>query len=163
MRVAFDLDNTLIPCGIHFPTEDSFLTILLRPLFPEKIRKGSPELLKSLQNQGYEIWIYTSSQRPVWYLKVWFWRLGIHLNGIINLGRHYRVLRNYPSPIDSISKYPPAFGIDCLIDDSEGVVEEGRRYNFEVIHITPDNSQWAETVQAQLKQHTQHKNSDSQT
>ena len=107
-------------------------------------------LLKTLQQQGYDIWIYTSSQRPLWHLKLWFLCLGIPLDGAVNLRRHHKVLQSYPSPINGISKYPPAFEIDLLVDDSEGVVLEGQRYNFAVIHIKPDDERWTETLQEHL-------------
>ena len=44
------------------------------------------------------------------------------------------------------SKYPPAFGIDLLIDDSPGVEQEGRTHGFSVITVSPDNPDWAEKL-----------------
>lgn len=150
MRIAFDLDNTLIPCNIQFPTERQFPTPLFGMLFPERFRKGTRMLLKTLHQQGHEIWIYTTSQRPPWYLKLWFWCLQIPLHGVINLDIHRRILKTYPSPINSLSKYPPAFRIDILIDDSEGVVFEGQRYGFSVIRIDPHDIQWTERISREL-------------
>ena len=44
------------------------------------------------------------------------------------------------------SKYPPAFGIDLHIDDSEGVLEEGREHGFRVVVVTPNDERWTEKV-----------------
>lgn len=49
------------------------------------------------------------------------------------------------------SKYPPAFGIDMLVDDSPGVVLEGQRYGFRVIQISPEDEQWVKKVLAEVE------------
>ena len=46
----------------------------------------------------------------------------------------------------NISKYPPAFNIDILIDDSKGVLIEGKQNNFKVIQVEPDNLNWVEKI-----------------
>ena len=40
------------------------------------------------------------------------------------------------------SKYPPAFGIDLLIDDAEGVSIEGERFGFRVFRISGNDLSW---------------------
>jgi hypothetical protein len=44
------------------------------------------------------------------------------------------------------SKYPPAFGIDLHVDDSEGVGLEGQRYGFAVVVVSPEDPDWAARV-----------------
>jgi hypothetical protein len=51
----------------------------------------------------------------------------------------------------SCSKYPPAFGIDLLIDDLEGVRCEGDRFGFRVLCVAPDDELWAEKVLAAIR------------
>ena len=48
------------------------------------------------------------------------------------------------------TKYPPTFGIDLLIDDSEGVRIEGERHGFRVLVVKPEDEQWTEKVRAAL-------------
>jgi hypothetical protein len=144
MRIAFDLDDTLIPCGHRFPVEKP--TWLARWFSTEPLRLGAVELCKQLRALGCDIWIYTTSQRPP--LSIWFhfFAYGIRLAGIVNQDRHRRRLTGgYPDPRDC-SKYPPAFGIHLLFDDSEGVVMEGRRYHFRAVRIPPDQNGWTAVV-----------------
>lgn len=44
------------------------------------------------------------------------------------------------------SKYPPAFGIDLHLDDSEGVGMEGSRFGSRVVVVRPDDEHWTEQV-----------------
>jgi hypothetical protein len=144
MRIAFDLDDTLIPCGHRFAVEKP--TRLARWFGAESLRLGAVELLKRLRSFGCEIWIYTTSHRSplsIWFL---FFAYGIRLGGIVNQDRHRRRLNGgHPDPRDC-SKYPPAFGINLMFDDSEGVVMEGRRYHFRAVRIPPDKDEWTTVV-----------------
>jgi hypothetical protein len=146
MRIAFDLDDTLIPAMSEFPTECGVSMFLGKIFFRERLRKRARGLLKDLRREGHEIWIYTTSLRDPWYLKMWFWGPGIRLSGVVNQTIHQQVVTSLPTPFCSASKYPPAFGIDILIDDSEGVLLEGQRYGFEVIQVDPKDSNWAYVV-----------------
>ncbi len=67
------------------------------------------------------------------------------IGGIINGYDHAKHATN------GRSKYPPAFGIDVLVDDLPGVVLEGERCGFRVIQVGPKNEQWVETVLAGLE------------
>lgn len=75
------------------------------------------------------------------YLAGWFAAFGMRLSGVVNQDRHDReVGRRGPS------KYPPAFGIELHVDDSQGVAEEGRRHGFEVIVVAPGDIRWTTWV-----------------
>jgi hypothetical protein len=88
-----------------------------------------------------ELWIYTTSYRSPHYLRGWFRCLGVPLTGVINQTQHERVVgRHGPS------KYPPAFGIDLHVDDSEGVGMEGQRHGFAVVVVSPEDPDWASGV-----------------
>ena len=60
----------------------------------------------------------------------------MHVKCMTALGETYK----------TCTKYPPAFGIDVLVDDCEGVLIEGRKWNFRVIPVTPDDRQWTAKV-----------------
>jgi hypothetical protein len=55
-------------------------------------------------------------------------------------------VRHDASVAVAASKYPPAFGIDLLVDDSEDVRIEGERFGFAVLHIREDDLMWCERI-----------------
>lgn len=139
IRVSFDIDDTLV-CGAEVPSEQ-LVPFLYRRRYPEPLRKGTRELLRSLSAHGCRVWLYTSSSRPAAYLSGWFACLGIPLDGVVNLGRHTAVV-GCRGP----SKYPPAFGIGLHVDDSEGVAMEAQTHRFQVLIVSPQDPDWAGRV-----------------
>jgi hypothetical protein len=143
MRIAFDLDNTLIPCGSDFPTVWRLPKPLMNLCGCEPLRVGTVELMQYLKSQGNEIWIYTTSLRNTSSIKWLFLLYGIRIDGVVNQQIHNKKLKG-----ENIycSKYPPAFGIDVLIDDQEGIQVEADKYNFDMIWIKPEDTNWVEKV-----------------
>lgn len=142
-RISFDVDDTLT--GIPgMPTEPPprWWWAWLRP---EPLRRGSVALMRELQRQGIEVWIYTTSYRSPLDLRCWLRAHGMTIAGATHQGKHDRVVgRRGPS------KLPTAFGIGLHVDDSEGVAEEGRRHGFAVVVVAPGDPQWADRVRAGL-------------
>ncbi len=140
LRVAFDLDDTLIIPNSEY-TEEIFQYKLLAQIFKvEKLRLGTKEIFHFFEEENCELWIYTTSFRSIRYIKWLFLVHGIKLNGIVNQEIHNKNVSL------TISKYPPAFNIDILIDDSKGVLIEGKQKNFKVIQIDPDDLKWVEKI-----------------
>ena len=69
---------------------------------------------------------------------------GIPLGGVVNGRRHQAAVDSGDCP--DCSKYPPAFGIDLLVDDCEGVALEGIEHRFEVLVISPTDPNWTDRV-----------------
>jgi hypothetical protein len=144
MRISFDVDDTLV-CDSSVPTEQPGRW-WSRCWYREPLRRGTQDLMKELLAGGHELWIYTTSYRPERYLRAWFRSLGVPLGGVVNQHRHERVVGTRGP-----SKYPPAFGIDLHVDDSEGVGAEGKRHGFEVVVVSPADLDWAARVLAAVK------------
>ncbi|QWF16562.1 hypothetical protein [Lysobacter capsici] len=144
MRIAFDIDGTLTPLG-NGQFRSSPLPFPMRLLFREPLRDGTVALMRELQADGHDLWIYTSSLRSERYLYLWLWCAGIRLGGVVNGTTHANALRGRSI---SPSKFPPAFGIDLLVDDSAGVEVEGDRHGFRVVVIDPGDPHWASKVKA---------------
>jgi hypothetical protein len=139
MRISFDIDDTLV-CARSVPAEQ-FVPRWQRWLYPERLRHGTRDLMRELIRRRHQVWIYTTSYRSPRYLRGWFRSLGIRISGVVNQHGHDHVVgRRGPS------KYPPAFGIDLHIDDSEGVAEEGRRHGFHVVVVAPEDVDWTVRV-----------------
>jgi len=97
--------------------------------------------MRELLTNGHQLWIYTTSYRPMGYIRRWFRSFGIPLYGVVNQQRHEQVVgRQGPS------KYQPAFGIDMHIDDSDGVAEEGKHHRFSVVVVSPGDLEWVARV-----------------
>jgi hypothetical protein len=139
VHISFDLDDTLI-CGASVPAEPP-VSCWHRWRYPERLRRGTRSLMTTLLRRRCKIWIYTSSCRSPRYLKSWFARLGIPLEGIVNQIRHEGTVG-----LRGPSKYPPAFGIDLHVDDSPGVAMEGADHRFAVLVVAPEDPDWVERV-----------------
>lgn len=91
------------------------------------------------------MWVYTTSYRSAWRVRRLFWLHGIWLDGVVNQQLHDCKVRA------RCTKHPPSFGIDLLIDDSEGVRIEGERHGFRVLVVAPEDIQWINKVKEALK------------
>jgi hypothetical protein len=138
--IAFDLDDTLIPSVERFPTEN--LGFLRRGFAKERLRAGTPWIIRTLEKRGWDVWVYTTSFRSPLEIHLLFGVYGVRLRGVINQVRHERIVSRSGQPYRVCSKYPPAFGIDLLVDESAGVAIEGRRFGFPVVRILPDDPRW---------------------
>ena len=144
MRVAFDLDNTLIRNDFDFPLAPAQRPFLQKLFQTESLRLGVRELFFFCRKQGWEVWIYTTSYRSPFYIRKMLWVYNLRVDGIVNQTRHTQRVR-----VKS-TKHPPTFGIQVLIDDSRGVQLEGEQFGFSVIQLDPQNANWVKTVQSQL-------------
>jgi hypothetical protein len=150
MRIAFDLDNTLIRCGHDFPLEQPQHHFWAKLLSNEQLRHGIKDLTDYCRQLGWEVWIYTTSHRSTWRIRRLFWLHGISLDGVVNQQRHNREVRV------RCTKHPPSFGIDLLIDDSEGVRIEGERHGFRVLVVAPGDAEWVQKVRAALERNQEY-------
>ncbi len=148
MRIAFDLDGTLVPASGGFATEPP-QSIVLGWLVSEQLRTGATALLRDLATAGHELWVYTTSLRPLWMVRLLFRAYGAGLAGVVNQAVHDRAVGK-ALPGTRPSKYPPAFGIDLLVDDSEGVVAEGRAHGFPVLLVAPSDPAWADRIRREV-------------
>ncbi|MGI4871704.1 MAG: hypothetical protein ACRYFX_11060 [Janthinobacterium lividum] len=146
MRLAFDLDNTLIRGEYDFALETPKRKLWARLLHYEPLRAGIIDAANYCQQKGWEVWVYTTSYRSAWYIRRLFWLHGIRLAGVVNQARHDREVRVRST------KYPPQFGIDLLVDDSEGVRLEGERYGFRTLVVSPTDGEWVAKIKAEIQQ-----------
>jgi hypothetical protein len=149
MRISFDLDDTLICYDPAVPCEKSRVPWVLRHWFNEPLRQGAAELMRELAARGCRICVYTTSYRSPRQVKWWLRFYGVKVETVINeqayrkrvpMSHFERLGKRRPS------KYPPAFGIDVHVDDSEGVRIEGDEHGFAVVVVRPDDRAWCEKV-----------------
>lgn len=136
MRIAFDLDGTLVPMHAgQFPVEP--IAWPMRTFAGDPLRIGTIPLFRSLKTRQHEVWVYTSSLRQPFHIRRTFLAHGLRIDGVINADLHADAVGSRLA-----SKYPPAFGIDLLVDDAPGVEMEGRQHGFAVLRIDPDDMDW---------------------
>jgi hypothetical protein len=149
MKIAFDLDDTLIPTRQPFSSGSRRLGFPLGLAYKEKLRTGAVELLQGVAAE-HEVWIYTTSLRGAFYLKTWFSLWGIKLAGIVNKQVHDK--RVAGSRFSGFSKAPALFGISVLIDDLPGVQIECENQGCHAMIIAPSDVDWAITVQQKIRE-----------
>ncbi len=144
MRVSFDLDEVLFVSPRTHKTEPP-LPFPFRKIFQERLRLGTPELIRRLQELGYEVWIYTSSYRTEKYIRALFRHYGVRLDGIVNAERHQReVQRGRSTPLPQ--KLPNRYRISLHVDDESVVCSWGREYGYEAYQLNAQDDDWAEKI-----------------
>jgi hypothetical protein len=145
MRISFDLDDTLICYRDGVAGEPRLPWYLRWFIDDEPLRLGAPALMCKLQARGWEVCIYTTSQRNPAAVRRWLQRHGVRASTVINKDIHDLRLRRGPQH-SMPSKNPAAFGIDLHVDDSDGVQQEGEKHGFRVVVVSPDDPRWVEKV-----------------
>lgn len=139
MKISFDIDDTLI-----FYDKSKNNKSDSKLLSGEVLRSGSLGLLKALQ-EDHELWIYTTSYRSPFFLKLFFRFKGIKIARVINQRVHEQLLRDLKLS-SKPTKLPNHFGIDLHIDDSEGVALEGQKFGFNTLVIDPADKCWDQKI-----------------
>lgn len=146
MRIAFDLDDTIIHGRVPFPEEPLPKNPIARWFCKEPIRLGSVALINDLWKAGHEVWIYTTSFRGRFATKMMFSAYGTKIKRVINQSDHQRVIAKLHRCYRHCSKFPPAFGIDLLIDECGGVQVEARKFNFPLVKVEPNDKDWDQKI-----------------
>ena len=150
MKVSFDLDEVLFVCPKTHKTEPP-LPFPLCKIFKERIRLGAPDLIRSLQQMGYEVWVYTSSFRSQNYIKRLFLCYHVKFDGIVNGTRHLKeVQQGHTETLPQ--KLPSRYRISLHIDDEAIVCNLGRQYGYNVYQLEAQDDDWKEKIIARAEQ-----------
>lgn len=150
MRISFDLDDLLICYQPGVPREPNCVPLFLRSWFEEPLRLGARELMRELNAQGHELWVYTTSLREPWRVRLWLRFYGIRVGDVITGNRNTAALQE-TGMTGKLYKIPSHFGIDLHIDNSEGLDKDGERYGFCALVISPDDRDWVPKVREALR------------
>ena len=150
MRVSFDLDEVLFVSPETHKTEPA-LIFPLNLIFKERLRLGTPELVKKLQAMGYEVWVYTSSFRTEHYIRILFRLYGVRFDGIVNAIRHLKeVQRNNSTMLPQ--KMPSYYRISLHVDDETVICTLGRQYGFRTYQLDAQDDDWKEKIIARAEE-----------
>lgn len=150
VRVSFDLDEVLFVSPKTHETEPE-LPFPYNRFYVERLRKGTPELINTLQEMGIEVWVYTSSYRSEKYIRKLFKHYGVRFDNIINAERHLKeVQRDRKDMLPQ--KMPGFYRITLHVDDETVIATAGKEYGFEVYELNEPDKQWKEKVISRVQQ-----------
>ena len=144
MRVSFDLDEVLFVSPMTHKTEPELMFPFNR-IYKERLRLGTPELIKRLQELGYDVWVYTSSFRSESYIKNLFRLYGVKFDGIVNGNRHLKEVQKDSKTILP-QKIPSRYRISLHVDDETVICSWGREYGFETYQLEADDDDWKDKI-----------------
>ncbi len=144
MRVSFDLDEVLFVSPETHKTEPP-LRFPLDRLYRERLRLGTPDLIRRLQGLGYEVWIYTSSFRTESYIRRLFACYGVHFDGIVNGTRHLKEVQR-DNRIILPQKMPNRYRISLHVDDETVICSLGSQYGFRTYQLDAQDDDWEEKI-----------------
>lgn len=150
MRVSFDLDEVLFVDPATHKTEDR-LPFPFCKIYKERLRKGTPELIHSLQSLGYDVWVYTSSFRSESYIRNLFRCYGVKFDGIVNAKRHLAEVQSKSSRILP-QKVPSRYHISLHIDDESVICSYGKEFGFDAYQLDAEDDEWKEKVIARAEE-----------
>ena len=149
MRISFDLDEVLFVDPNTFEIEDPPRFPLDR-IYRERLRKGTVRLIHTLQEEGFEAWVYTSSFRSEKYIRSLFRCYGIRFDGIINAQRHLREVQKGHGHLLP-QKVPGHYRIDLHVDDEDVIHQYGKQYGFKTCKVCDPDPDWVEKVRDQAR------------
>lgn len=144
MRISFDLDDVLFVSPERYETEPA-LPFPMNLRYKERLRKGTPELIHTLQKEGHEVWIYTSSYRSQTYLTALFRAYGIRFDEIVNAQRHAKEVQRDRKEMLPL-KLPNFYHIALHIDDEKSMERHASSYGFRVLRVYEPDEHWDEKV-----------------
>lgn len=144
MRVSFDLDEVLFVSPQTHKTEPK-LRFPFSRIFTERLRLGTPELIRELQRLGYEVWVYTSSFRSERYIRMLFRLYGVCFDGIVNGERHLREVQKGSGTVLP-QKMPSKYRISLHVDDETVICTMGRQYGFATYQLDAQDDDWKERI-----------------
>ena len=144
MRVSFDLDEVLFVSPATHKTEPE-LKFPLNRIYKERLRLGTPDLVRELQRLGYEVWVYTSSFRSERYIRHLFRWYGVRFDGIVNGTRHLKEVQgNNKTTLPQ--KLPNRYRISLHIDDEEVICSAASQYGFRAFQLNAQDDDWKEKI-----------------
>ena len=143
-KISFDLDEALFVSPVTHKTEPP-LPFPLNRVFQERLRLGTPDLIRELQKRGFEVWVYTSSFRSEWYIRSLFSCYGVRFDGIVNAQRHLAEVQGNNKNVLP-QKLPSKYRISLHVDDEQQICSAAAQYGFRVYRLYEEDDEWKEKI-----------------
>ena len=142
--ISIDLDEVLMYNGTDYPA-DMELIFPFNIFLPGKIRKNAPYMIKELQKNGFDVWVYTGSYKSVQYIDRFLRMHKINVQGIINGMKTKKVSGNMMNAFKE--KYKTIVHLD---NDSVLIVKPENR-EFDTYELN-NGSEWANDTVVKIKE-----------
>ena len=123
----------------------------LAEILKERLRKGTVDLIHTLQKEGFEVWVYTSSFRSERYISRLFRHYGVRFDGIVNGTRHLNEVQRDSKTVLP-QKMPSHYRISLHIDDESVICSMGPQYGFRAYQLDAQDDDWKEKIIARAEQ-----------
>ena len=113
-RVTLDLDEVVFCQQADEPAEQP-LPFFLRKIYKQRLRRGIPALLHYLNEQKYDVWVYSAGYYSADYIQRLFRKYGVHVTGAVTgTGRKKAQNAELKRELEALitAKYPETVHID---------------------------------------------------
>lgn len=142
-RVSFDLDEVLLSAK-----EDNQAPIvdkLFQKRIKERLRKGAPEVIKSFQNAGYDVWVYTAGYSSEEYINSLFSMYEITIDGMVN-GINSKNNKNRTELKDMRNKMSKKYDVHIHVDNDSVLKSYTGSKDFNSYDIFEKATDWEQGV-----------------
>lgn len=143
MRVVFDLDEVLLTSDEDM--QDAIKDNLFSRRIKERLRLGASDLLKKLQEMGYDIWIYSAGYYSEEYITDFFSMYEITVDGIIN-GFNEKRRTDSEEALRIRKKMEEKYRRALHIDNESVLCTNTVSKEFEQYEIKNSGPEWAESI-----------------
>lgn len=146
--VSFDFDEVLL--SSHEADQEPIRDSLFSRRFKERLRKGAPELIKTLQSMGYDVWIYSGGYMEEDSVNDFFSMYEITVNGMLNginekKGNHTTNTKDIKEMMDQ------KYHVSCHIDNESVLYVDRNTKEYQNYSIPDFDTAWANGVTAILE------------
>lgn len=164
MKIAIDLEGTLVPEYGEFPAERT--QGLARLLFLFSLRRDARRLLQDLAQAGHTLTLYTEHPLRVPKLRLWCWILKLPFHNIVTQERALKVAqkhqirqrKRFEKDLKALglthfgkepqAVWPPCAGQELLLDDDPRHIEAAWRSGVRGILVTNRDADWTAGIRA---------------
>ena len=142
-RVTLDLDEVVL-CTQEGVTAEKELPFPFNRLYPMRLRSGIPALFHYLENNGYDIWVYSAQFYSIEYIKAFFHKYHVHVSGIVTgTEKRTKIMTDVKKKLDELVEEQYHFTLH--IDNKMVLQSFSQTHRFEE-HGLKGSASWAEEV-----------------
>ena len=148
-QVTLDLDEVVF-CSDEDTLAEKSLPFPYNKLYKERIRYGIPALLHLLSVQGYDVWVYTAKYYSYEYIRAYFKKYSVKLDGIIT-GTALKTSNRMDEKKRTEKLFANQYSETLHIDENAILRTRRKSGEFEEYPIEAEPSDWSRIVMTILE------------